>query len=411
MFRQKYFLCSFIFFCVLLLAVTQSIAANRNFADIDTVRIGCLTNFHAAYGLGQMNAVKLAVEEINADGGILGKKIEVFYQDTEGKAEKAIAAFKKVVLDDAVDIVIGPSASGASLAVQPHLSKYNIVAIATASAAKTLTDNVEKNYDKNKYFFRAMVNTERQKNASRDFLLEFVHKKLGYNKIAILAENSKWTHDLAPGLKKDLEAKGVKVVYLEMFDTDIKDFTPIFTKIKSSGAQWIAQMVAHSAAIPLVKAWQDTKPAPMGNNNVASTDSKFWEQTGGKCLYEVTYNFIGRAPLTEKTIPMWDKYVERFKTNPIFPSGFSYDAVYMLAEVIKQKRSVKTQDLIDGLENIEYSGVLHPRTAFDKKSHDLLEGRYVVPFVQWQPDGKQVTFFPEKLKAGDYLAPSWWKQN
>ena len=215
MLRKKIVWSFFTVFCVLLVAVTQSIAANRDFADIDTVRIGCLANFHAAYGIGQMNAVKLAAEEINAAGGILGKKIEVFYQDTEGKAEKALAAFKKVVLDNKVDVVNGPGASGASLAVQPHLSKYNIVAIATASAAKTLTDNVEKNYDKNKYFFRAMVNTERQKNASRDFLLEFVHGKLGYNKIAILAENSKWTHDLAPGLKKDLEAKGVKVVYLE----------------------------------------------------------------------------------------------------------------------------------------------------------------------------------------------------
>ena len=147
--------------------------------------------------------------------------------------------------------------------------------------------------------------------------------------------------------------------------------------------------LSHAASIPLVKAWQDNKPAPMGLCNVASMDSKFWEMTGGKCLGEVTYNFIARAPLTDRTVPMWDKYVEGVRHQPrLYTTGFTYDAVYMLAEVIKQKKSLKSDDIIDGLENISYKGVLHPETGFDKETHDLLEGRYVMPMVQWQEGGK-----------------------
>ena len=147
----------------------------------------------------------------------------------------------------------------------------------------------------------------------------------------------------------------------------------------------------------------------MGTAHVASMDSKFFEITGGACLYEITYNMIARAPLTDRTIPFWDHYVKKFGVTPVYTSGFTYDAVYMMAEVIKQKKSVKSDDIVTGLENISYKGVIHPQTGFDKQNHDLLEGRYVMPMVQWQTGGKQVVIYPEKFKTGEYQKPAWWK--
>jgi branched-chain amino acid transport system substrate-binding protein len=397
-------------FLILGLAVTPSGAANRDFAKIDTVRIGVLTPVQMSVGQGITNAAKLAAEEINAAGGILGKKIELFIGDTEGKPEKGITALKKLVMEDKVDVLVGEYSSGVSLAMQPFLPNYKIVFITTGCASLALTDNVKKDYNKYKYFFRDMINSDvRQQEWAFKFLKEFVNGKMGYKKFAILAENAKWTEDYAPNLKKKLEGAGMEVPFSERFDVDMKDFSPIFAKIKSVGTQWIAQIISHAASIPLVKAWQDNKPAPMGLCDVQSMDSKFWEITGGACLYEVTYNFIARAPLTDRTIPMWDKYVKQFGTNPVYTTGFTYDSVYMLAEVIKQKKSVKSDDIINGLENISYKGVLHPQIGFDKQTHDLLEGRYVMPMVQWQEGGKQTVIFPEQFKTGDYVKPTWWK--
>jgi branched-chain amino acid transport system substrate-binding protein len=397
-------------FLVLGLAVTPSGAATRDFAKIDTVRIGVLTPVQMSVGQGITNAAKLAAEEINAAGGILGKKIELFIGDTEGKPEKGITALKKLVMEDKVDVLVGEYSSGVSLAMQPFLPNYKIVFITTGCASLALTDNVKKDYNKYKYFFRDMINSDvRQQEWAFKFLKEFVNGKMGYKKFAILAENAKWTEDYAPNLKKKLEGAGMEVPFSERFDVDMKDFSPIFAKIRSVGTQWIAQIISHAASIPLVKAWQDNKPAPMGLCDVQSMDSKFWEITGGACLYEVTYNFIARAPLTDRTIPMWDKYVKQFGTNPVYTTGFTYDSVYMLAEVIKQKKSVMSDDIINGLENISYKGVLHPQIGFDKQTHDLLEGRYVMPMVQWQEGGKQTVIFPEQFKTGDYVKPTWWK--
>jgi len=391
--------------------IQLSQAANRDFDKADTIRIGSLGPVQLPQGQGIHNAAKMAVDEINEAGGIHGKKVQLFIGDTEGKPEKGITAMKKLVLEDKVDVLIGCYSSGVALAIQPYLSQYKVVYMATGTASIDLTNNVKKDYERYKYFFRNMINSDiRQQKWAAKFVVEFVNKKLGYNKIAILAENAKWVHQYAPALKRDLEQAGLEVVFYEMFDVDVKDFSPTFAAIKGKGAQWIAHIVSHAASIPLVKAWYDSQAPPMGLCDVQSMDSKFWEMTGGKCLGEITYNFIARAPLTEKTIPFWDKYVKLFGTNPVYTTGFTYDGVYMLAEVIKQKRSLKSEDIISGLENIAYKGVLHPQIGFEKDSHDLLEGRYVMPMVQWQEGGKQVVIWPDEFKTGEFVPPPWWKR-
>jgi branched-chain amino acid transport system substrate-binding protein len=394
----------------LLSAPVFSEAANRDFSKINTVKMGVLAPVQMPVGQGIINAAKLAAEEINASGGILGKKIELVIGDTESKPEKGVTAMKKLVLEDKVDVLVGEYNSGVALAIQPFLSGYKIIFIGTGVASPDLTNNVKKDYAKNKYFFRDMINADRQQQWAFKFLKEYVNGTLGYKKFAILGENAKWTEDYAPNLKKALEGIGLEVPFIERFDVDIKDFSPIFSKIKSLNVQWIAQIVSHAASIPMVKAWADNKPAPMGCVNVTSMDSKFWEMTGGACLGEVTYNMIARAPLTDRTIPFWDNYVKKFGTNPVYPSGFTYDSVYMLAEAIKQKKSVKSDDLVTGMEEISFKGVIHQETSFDKQTHDLLEGRYVMPMVQWQAGGKQVVFWPDQFKVGAYMKPEWWKQ-
>lgn len=389
--------------------VTGSMAANRDFEKADTIRIGSLGPVQLSVGIGIHNAMRMAVEEINEAGGIHGKKIELFIGDTEGKPEPGISALKKLVLNDKVDVLIGSYSTGVCLALQPYLAKYKVPFITTGAASKTLTDNVAKNYEKYKYFFRFMINSNRQEVLAAKFLKEFVHGKLGYTKFAILSENAKWLHEYTPQLKKDLEAAGLEVVFYEMFDTDVKDFSPTFASIKAKGAQWIAELTSHAASVPLVKAWQDNQPAPMGLVDVKSMDSKFWEMTDGKALGHITYNFLVRAPLTDKTIPMWDKYVKKFGTKPVYTTGFTYDTAYMVAQVIGQKKSLKAEDIIKGLEDITYKGVMGNQISFDKKTHDTLEGIQLL-FVQWQAGAKQEVIYPDSAKTAEYVPPVWWKK-
>ena len=187
---------------VLFLVCATAGAANRDFSKISTVKMGVLAPVQMPVGHGIMNAAKLAAEEINASGGILGKKIELVFGDTESKPEKGVTAMKKLVLEDKVDVLVGEYSSGVALAIQPFLAGYKIVFLSTGVASPDLTHNVKKDYAKNKYYFRDMVNADRQTQWAFKFLKEFVNGTLGYKKFAILAENAKWTEDYAPNLKK-----------------------------------------------------------------------------------------------------------------------------------------------------------------------------------------------------------------
>lgn len=393
---------------VLLFTVAVSSAANRNFNQAKTIRIGVLGPVQMVPGIGIFDSAKMAAEEINAAGGIDGKKIVIYQGDTEGKPEKAISALQKLVLQNKVDALIGTYSSGVALALQPYLRLYKIVFISTGTASTALTNNVAKHYQKYKYFFRDMVNAMRQEEWAAKFLTEFVHGKLGYTRFAILSESAKWTEKYAPKLKSDLEKAGLHVVYFERFDPALEDFSPIFADIKAKKAQWIAEIVSHANSVALVKAWQDSHAAPMGLIDVSSADSKFWGMTGGKCLYQITYNFIARGPLTDRTIPYWDKYTKTFGSTPVYTSGYTYDSMYMLSKVIEEKKSLKTEDIINGLENISYKGVLSSNTHFNKKTHDLAKGAYVLPMVQWQAGAKQVVVWPSEFKSGPYVSPAWW---
>ena len=409
MFEKQWGWIGVIGLAVLLLVSPPTDAADRDFSKANTVRIGIVSELQMSTGQGIVNAAKMAAEEINAGGGILGKKIELFIGDSELKPEKGVMAMKKLVLDDKVDVLIGTMSSGVALAIQPFLSEYQIVFMTTGSASPDLTDNVLKDYTKNKYFFMNMANANRQVKATFQYSMDFVHPKLGAKKFAMLVENAKWSEPFG-ALKEELEKAGMEVVFYERFDTDLKDFSPTFAKIKSLKADYILHVISHAAAIPLIKAWADNKPAPMGAINPDSGDSKFWDITGGACLYEVSYNHLARAALSDKTIPFWDKYTKAYGGVPVYTSGYTYDAVYMMAEVIKKTKSLKTNDIIKGLENTSFNGVLHPQLGFDKKSHDLLEGRTLLPFVQWQAGAKQVVIFPEKYKTGEFVKPAWWKK-
>ena len=98
------------------------------------------------------------------------------------------------------------------------------------------------------------------------------------------------------------------------------------------------------------------------------------------------------------------------KGSLITKDAFALAQVVVAAVVERAKFDPsEIDDIVTGLENISYKGVIHPQTGFDKESHDVLEGRYVMPLSQWQEGGKQVVFWPEQFKLGNYVKPAWWK--
>jgi branched-chain amino acid transport system substrate-binding protein len=298
--------------------------------------------------------------------------------------------------------------SGIVLAQMPYLSRYQLPFLGVAVASSTLTKLVKENYDKNKYFFRVGILKDQLLAFDMvNFMANYVGKKYGIKKVAILLEKAKWTEGLDQAFTGLFGKFGMEVVMAEFFEIKTNDYSPIFSKVKKSGAQMTVEVHSHVSEV-FIKQYYDQKvPLPVGGIALAAQSSDFWERSGGKCVGEFTSNFIYRIPITPKTIPFWDGYVKRYKDDPLVTATGTYDAIYVYKDAVERAGSFKADKLIPALEQTNYVAALG-KIAFEA-DHDLKYGPdYVaINWAQWQAPGKVVILYPEDRATGTVQFPEW----
>jgi branched-chain amino acid transport system substrate-binding protein len=401
----------------ILLGVASVAGARPAAAEDKPILIGVNTALQLQVGRDTIDAAKMAVDEINAAGGVLGRKLTLITAD-EGEAASegpkvGIAAVNKLTGEDHVDVLIGGYDSGVTLGELPHISRAKTIFLNVGSASPSIQQKVKDDYDHYKYIFRVNpINSARQSKALLDFIANKLKGELGYKKIAILGENAKWVQDMVPAIKKGAEGVGLEVPVAEFFDVQTADFSPIFAKIKDSGVQYLIVIISHAASDVFVKQWYDAKvPVPIGGVDVKSMDADFFKRVGGKAVGEVTVNFVLRAPITPKSVPWWDKFIATYGRAPVYTGPGAYDAVYLYADAAQRAGTTETEAMIKALEKTDYEGV-RGRVQFDE-THDVKDGPGFVNalFVQWQPDGERVVVWPKEVANGKMILPPWIAQN
>jgi branched-chain amino acid transport system substrate-binding protein len=376
------------------------------------LRIGVPTSVQLQVGRDTITAVKMAVDEINKKGGILGRKVEYVTADETENPETGISAIKKLVSDEKVDLLVGGYTSGVTLAQLPHIAASKTIYLGVGAASPSITAKVKNDYDTYKYIFRVgPINAAHQARALVEYISGFVIGELGYKKIAIVGENAKWVQDLVPVLKRGAAEVGADIRMTELFDTQTSDFSPLLAKVKSSGAQYMIVILSHGSSDVFAKQWHDAQvPVPYGGIDVKSMDGDFFNRIGGKSISEVAANFAVRAPLTKKTIPFFDNFKKNSPNYPVYTAFFAYDAIFLYAEAVKRAGSFDTDKVIKELEKTRYEGVAGEIT-FDE-SHDVVpgKGKTNLVFVQWQDKGERVVLFPKELRTGNFILPPWMKK-
>ena len=377
------------------------------------LRMGVVTSFKMECGRATLKAAQMATEEINAQGGILGRKIKLLSADTESNPEKGIMALKRLVEKDKVDILMGGAVSGIVLAQMDYLKNYNKIFLSVGVSSPLIAKKVTENYDKYKYEFRATINALGMCKAIVEDELALLVKS-GYKKFAILREDAAWNRGLVKYLQKGVPKIEGTIVSVVDFDPGTIDFAPIFSKVASSKADVAIPLLAHTDTITLYKQWYEIKaPFRMVGFNNPGLDANYWEKTGGACLSEVNcaWGAILRAVITPKSIPFFDNYLKKFGEPPHGCSPTAYDAVYILADAAQRAKSFKTGVLIKALEATDYVGATG-RFVFNKKTHDAIFGpAEYCPFLitQWQKGGKFEIIYPKELATAEFQNPPWLK--
>lgn len=395
-----------------LLAIGAIVAAGapRAWAQSDAVRIGVPTATQIPLGRDCLDSVQLAVEEINARGGVLGRRLEVVSIDESGSAESAIHAIRKLTENDKVDVLIGGHASAMTLAQLPTIVQSKTLYLSVAGAAPAITQRVSKDYEKYRYVFRVgPLNAAQQAQALADFIAGYVIGEAGLRRVAFLGEDAKWVQDLLPILARSAIAAGGEVRASEVFDPALADFSAVLDKVRNAGTQFLVLIVSQGASDVLVRQWFDQRmPFALGGIDVKSAGADFYRQVGGKAVSQITANLAPPAPVTPKTLSYWDGFTRRSgRSAPMYTGPGAYDAVYVYADAVQRAQTVATEEVIKALEKTDYLGA-SGRIQFDE-NHDVRAGPglLTLAFTQWTERGERAVVWPRELRGARPIAPPW----
>lgn len=304
-------------------------AAESSSADVYKVGfIGPLTGDNANYGVRCLNATNLAVSEINAKGGIDGKQIQIISEDSEGAAEKALAAYEKLVYTDNVCAIIGPVFTGESLAVGPRCVEDGIVMITPSASHKDVTAA-------GNYVFRTTPSDALQSDVAGRYFLNI----LGYKNLAILYATNDYSQGLAFGVRDVYNQYGGNIVAEETFMVGDKDFRTQLTRIAAThpDAIYIPDYTVEMAQI-LEQASQLGIDLPFLSGD-GFNDPMVYELAGdytNGVVYTGSSQAVASTLLTDFTNAYSAMYngdqPDTFATN-------AYDAMYILAAAIDRADS------------------------------------------------------------------------
>lgn len=381
------------------------------------------------YGWDAERGITLAIEEINAAGGVkIGNekrplKVEVIdTRDLEPgvPVSEALMAVEKLILEKNADFLIGgPVRSEAALAAMDILSKYKKVSILTTGVlTPKYHARVAEEYDRLKYCFRIHGEAKQLVGEIMACFKE-LQEKHGLNKVFIMVQDVAHARGGGDVLGKVAAKAGWTIDGTEIYPTGTTDFSMGLLKAKKAESQVLNIWMDMPESSILLKQWFDMKlPAlPFGSTLAAAEQPGFWKATEGKGEYTLC-NVVnaGNAPsnATPWTMKFYDAYTKRWKVEPEgLGSSSSYMAVYVLKDAIERAKSLDSDKVVAALETTDLEGV-YGRIRFDPKSHQVIpaadpkEGA-VGTILQWQA-GKRIVVYPKSIATGQILLPPWMKK-
>ncbi|MBN8978342.1 MAG: ABC transporter substrate-binding protein [Rhizobiales bacterium] len=380
----------------------------------DPIKIGVIAEAQAIAGASIPQAAQMAAEEINAKGGVDGRKIEIVTYDNHSSSADSVRAFQRAVNEDKVNAVITSYISEVVLALEPWASRLKTLMITPGAASNEITKAVHDNYEKNKYTFHGYLTSaalaQSVCDAAKDLLVDGKKMKTA----VIMSEDAAWTKPLDIGYQECLPKIGLKVLDHIRFSPDTTDFTPIFNKIESSKPDVIITGISHVGVQPTVQWKNQQVPIPMFGISSQATNSTFGKDTNNAADGVLYQGVSGPGvAVTPKSVPFAENFKKKFGNYPSYAGYTSYDEVYMIADAVKRAGSTDSDKLVTAMEKTDWEGTIG-RVQFygkeDKFTHGIKYGKGLITglILQWQ-NGQQVSVWPKDVAKSDLKFPSFIK--
>lgn len=321
-------------------------------ASGDSITIGTVTTNSgtaAAYGEAEVKGFELAVSEINAKGGINGKKVKLESMDDKGDATEASNAYNKLAGDNNVLAVAGPTISATTAAVAPLADQSKLVTIAPAATS----DSIETG----NYLFRTCFKDSYQGEVAARFAAE----NLKVKKVAVLyGTGDPYSSGVGEAFAKAAEKLGLEVVDKESSSSaDDTEYSAQLQKIQASGAELLYAPYYYSVAGPYIipqarsVGFEGYVMGPDGYDGL--------KLTGDKSQYNKTY-YTTHYSADDNTNTKVQDFIKSYKSkNNAEPNTFAalgYDTIYMIKQAIeKAGKNATREDVRNAVASMTFDGV------------------------------------------------------
>lgn len=408
----------------------------------EEIKVGFIGSFASDVGKSTLRGAEIAIEELNAAGGVLGgKKIKLVTADDRDDVQEGVKAYEYLAETEKVDFIISGSIDDVSLGWLPRMVEYKTPTLDTWASSISIIDKVVAEYDTYKMYFMNVASDEALATLYVDFGKDVLAKKLGWKKTVILQEDTSFGGAIN-GLVTQLLAPeaGLEVVGTVVYDPNAVDFAPLFTKCIESGADFIYVISSVNGQTISSQYVKLQVQMPMTGVNVGALSTEYWADTGGAGGGMSTL-----APIPSVGLDLDDAskaFVEKWAakygdSRPKYPHFNGFNAYWGIKGAFSAAeraggfspldnwvKEYENDDIVlkkDGKVWLRYGywkpGEIEPRTNRQYTHNikfDLTEpfddGAPSMVVIQWYDDGTAKVVYPPKYATGEFQVPSWIKK-
>ncbi len=388
------------FGCVLLLTLALFVlgACERRQEGLKVGIILPATGEKAKFGEIEKKSFEMALEEINAAGGVNGKKIEFLYEDDTGRPDVARSAAEKLITKDKVVMLGGGYGSSETFAIAGVAQQNRIPFLVNTGSDNKIT---EMKWD---YVFRLNQPVSDYPMALESFMTDVVKPQT----VAILYENTNFGSSGSKEFQQTCEKMKLKVVMNEGYQSGGVDFKPLLVQVKQANPDVVYMISYLMDASLMMKQSMELKLAPkiFVGGGAGFTLPEFVQNAGKSA------NMVFSATLWYQTLPYpgakeyYDKFVARNKMPTEYHGAEAYSAAYVIADGLKRAKSPTPDDVRESLTKTDLMTVFGPVkfVAYEKMTNQNKLPTYLVQWI----DGKLELVWPKETATKPYIYPIDW---
>jgi branched-chain amino acid transport system substrate-binding protein len=385
----------------------------------ETIKIGILADLDMTRGQAIMNGAILAAEEINSEGGLLGKQIEIVGEDSDVETldfdpSQAILALNRLITYHKVDfVIVGP---GEDIVIDSAMEHKKII-FGVVSPSDALTQRVSDDYNTYKYFFRLSVNGTAFATQLADSLVE-LREITGFNRFAYLTQDIPSIRSITEALDSLPEDYGFDLVYRGLYPAETVDFSSYFAAAEAAGAEIMVPLVITQEGIAIANEWYERQsPMVLWGMNAPVSSQNAWNNTEGKVEHVTVLAssaFSLGYPATNNTLTTQETYLNRWGTQPIVAAVATHDSIrFLLYDALQRAQTTETEAVIKALEQSDITNSIEKDFKFTA-NHDHYFGAFSETatnmMFQWQTGGAKAIVYPKAIMdetGATYSYPAW----